>query len=73
MSLFLLQRFTNAKVYKCLFCYTAKGSLSNFISILYVESLMLCKKAVYNDLSLELNINFDFHLRIIGALFFFQF
>ena len=64
---------SNANVYKCLFCYTAKGPLSNFIPILYVESLMLCKKAVYNGLSLELNINFDFDLRVIGALFFFQF
>ena len=46
-----------------LFCSIAKGSLSNFIPILYSESVMLFKKAVYNNLSLELNTQFDFHLR----------
>ena len=46
-----------------LFSSTAKGSLSNFIPILYSASVMLFKKAVYNDLSLELNTQFDFHLR----------
>ena len=34
-----------------------------FYSNLYSESVMLFKKAVYNDLSLELNTQFDFHLR----------
>ena len=46
-----------------MFASTAKGSLSNFIHILYSKSLMLCKKAVYNGLSLELNTPFHFQLR----------
>ena len=46
-----------------LFSSTAKGSLSNFILILYRESFMLCKKAVYNSLRLELYTPFDFQLR----------
>ena len=45
-------------------CSTAKRSLSNFIPNLYSECFMLCKKAVYNGLSLKLNIPFDFQLRI---------
>ena len=36
----------------------AKGSLSNFIPILYTESCMLCKKTIYNDLSLEYSLSF---------------
>ena len=48
---------------KYLFCSTAKGYLSNFISILYSESFMLCRKGVYNGLSLEFNTPFDFKLR----------
>ena len=43
---------------------TAKESLSNFISILYPESFILCKKAVYNGLSLELYNPFNSHIRI---------
>ena len=45
------------------FPLTAKGSLSGFIHILYPESFTLCKKAVYNGLSLELHTPFDFQLR----------
>ena len=41
----------------------AKRSLSNFITILYPESFMLCKKEVHNCLSLELYTPFDFQLR----------
>ena len=43
--------------------FSAKGSLSNFIPILYSESFMLYKKEVYNGLSLELNTPLDFQLR----------
>ena len=46
-----------------IFRSTAKGSLSNFIPILYWKMFMLCTKAVYKDLSLELNIPFAFQLR----------
>ena len=49
---------------KALFCSRAKGSLSSFIPILYQESFMLCKKAVYNGLSLEVYNPFHFQLRI---------
>ena len=31
--------------------------------MLYSENYMLCKKAIYNGLSLELNTPFDFQLR----------
>ena len=48
---------------KQLFCSTAKGSLSNLIPILYPEICMLCKKPVYDGLSLELHTLFDFQLR----------
>ena len=55
------------------FCSIVKESLSNFIPILYSESFMLCKKAVYNGLSLELNTPFEFQLRILlVALSFFN-
>ena len=33
------------------------------IPILYAESFMLCKKAVYNVLSLKVYTPFDFHVR----------
>ena len=46
-----------------LFCSTAKGSLSKFIPILYPESFMLCKEAVYYGLSLEVYTPFDIQLR----------
>ena len=46
-----------------MFCSTAKGSSSNFIPILYLESFVLSKKAVYNGLSLGLHTPFDFQLR----------
>ena len=39
-------------------------SFSAPIFILYPEGFMLCKKAVYNGLSLELYTPFDFKLRI---------
>ena len=42
------------------FSFTANGFLSNFIPILFPESFMLVKKAVYNGLSLELYTPFDF-------------
>ena len=35
------------------FFFTANGSPLNFIPVLYPESFMLCKKAVYDGLSLE--------------------
>ena len=41
----------------------AKGSLSNFIPILYLEIFMLCAKAVCNGLRLESKTPFDFQLR----------
>ena len=46
---------------------TAKGPLSIFFPILYSESFILFKKAVYNGLSLELNIPFVFQLRTESA------
>ena len=46
------------------FSSTAKGSLSNFAPILYSESFMLFKAAVFKDLSLELSTPFDFQLRL---------
>ena len=46
-----------------MFFSTAKETLSNFIPILYPESLMLCKKAVYDGLCLELYTPFDIQLR----------
>ena len=46
-----------------MFCSAAKGSLSNFIPILYPESFMPSKKALYNGLRLELYTPFDFQLR----------
>ena len=50
-------------------CYSrAKGTLSNFIPILYLESVMLYTKPVYNGLSLELNTP----LNIISTLVFFN-
>ena len=49
------------------FFLTAKGPLSNFIPILYSERFILCKKVVYNDLSLELNTSFDFQLRTLSV------
>ena len=45
---------------KHLLCSTAEGSLSNVIPVLYPESFVLCKKAVYNDLHLELYPPFNF-------------
>ena len=33
----------------------AKGSLSNFISVVYAEGFMSCKKEVFNGLSLVLD------------------
>ena len=39
---------------KHLFCSTAKRSLLNVIPVLYPESFVLCKKAVYNHLHLDL-------------------
>ena len=51
-----------------MFYFTAAGSLSNFIPILYSESFMLGKKAVFNGLSLELNTPFDFELRTLSVL-----
>ena len=44
-------------------CSTAKVSLSNYSPIIYPESFPLCKKAVYNGLSLELYTLFDFQIR----------
>ena len=44
-------------------CFTLLVSLSIFIPILYAERFMLCKKALYNGLSLELYTSFDFQLR----------
>ena len=41
----------------------SKGSLLNFILILYPESFTLCKKPVYNSLGSEVSIPFDFQLR----------
>ena len=46
-----------------IFRSTTEWSLPNFISILYQEIFMLCKKAVYNDWSLETNTLFDLQLR----------
>ena len=45
---------------KLLLCYKAKGYLSNFIPNLHSDSFVLCEKAVYNGLSLELDTPFDF-------------
>ena len=44
-------------------CSIAKGSLSNFIPVLYPDSFMLYKKAVYSGLNLELYTPFDFQVR----------
>ena len=41
----------------------AKGSLLNLIPILYLVSIILCKKVGYNRLSLEVYNPFDFQLR----------
>ena len=46
-----------------MFRSTTKESLSNFIPILHPEGFMLCRKAVYNGLSLELYTPFNLHLR----------
>ena len=50
------------------FSSTAKGSLLNFTPILYSESFMLFKAAVFKDLSLELSTPFDFQLRLWSVL-----
>ena len=50
------------------FSSTAKGSLSNFAPILYSESFMLFKAAIFKDLSLEFSTPFDFQLRLWSVL-----
>ena len=55
------------------FCFTAKGSFPAFIPILYPESFMLCKNAVYNDLSSDVYTLCGFQLRTQSVpLFFFN-
>ena len=44
---------------KSLFYSRAKGSLSNFNASLYPESFILCEKAVYNGLTLEVYTSED--------------
>ena len=46
-----------------LFSSTYKWSLTNFIHTLYPKSFILCKKAVYNSLSLKVYSPYDFQLR----------
>ena len=59
-----IQTIGNVNIYNLalmwLFCSTAKGSLSNFVSI---PSFMLLKRAVYNGISLKLKAHFDFQQR----------
>ena len=46
-----------------LFSSTYKWSLTNFIHTLYPKSFILCKKAVYNSLSLKVYSPYHFQLR----------
>ena len=46
-----------------LFSSTYKWSLTSFIHTLYPKSFILCKKAVYNSLSLKVYSPYDFQLR----------
>ena len=49
---------------KQFFCSTAKGSFSNFLLSFCPDSFMLCKKAVYDNLSPELYTrSFSFELK----------
>ena len=43
-----------------MFYFTSKTLLSNFISILYPKSFILCRKAAYNGIRLEIYTPFDF-------------
>ena len=45
------------------FSSTHKWSLTNFIQTLYPKGFLLCKKAVYNSLSLNLYSPYDFELK----------
>ena len=48
--------------HNCFFFFSNKTLLSNCILILYPEIFMLCKKTVYNGVSLEVYTHFDFQL-----------
>ena len=45
------------------FSSTHKWSLTNFIQTLYPKGFLLCKKAVYNSLSLNVYSPYDFELK----------
>ena len=45
------------------FSSTYKWSLTNFIHTLYPKGFLLCKKAVYNSLSLKVYGPYDFELK----------